>query len=395
MHPGETPAAHVLEGFLAFLLKEGDPRAKALRERFVFKLVPMINPDGVFRGRYRADTRGVNLNRCYLANRPETHPSVHAIAAVVRQLHSSGQLMFYVDTHAHATKRGCFLYGNALGKESEERMVDNVLYAKLVAANCRWFDFGGCVFTERNMYGKDKRDGLSKGSGRVAVYKMTDLTFVYTLECNYNTGRVVNRLQPPHAEASTRRTLTTATVAARGPGPKYTPESWKAVGRALAIAALDVLAVNPHAHGSARPRTTGCSGCAQRCSHGCALTSEGGETAATRAAKHAGSDDDDDDDDGAEVEEEEEEEEEDRPRRESWTERRRRQLSTTAVPKAPIRVTMPRLAYEEAAALEDGVDPHILPLGLVRHAGGHGQSSRCTKPPATTSATTSQTVELA
>lgn len=95
------------------------------------------------------------------------------------------------------TQRGCFLYGNALPET--EQMVDNVLYAKLVAANCRWFDFNGCVFTERNMYGRDRRDGLSKeGSGRVAVYKMTGLTFVYTLECNYNTGRVVNRLQAPH-----------------------------------------------------------------------------------------------------------------------------------------------------------------------------------------------------
>ena len=89
---------------------------------------------------------------------------------MVRQLHMRGELQFYIDTHGHATKRGCFLYGNAL---PDDRMVDNVLYAKCVAANCRWFDFGGCVFTKSFMSQADKRDGLSReGSARVAIYKV-------------------------------------------------------------------------------------------------------------------------------------------------------------------------------------------------------------------------------
>lgn len=46
------------------------------------------------------------------------------------------------------------------------------MFPKLISMNSAHFDYGGCNFTERNMYAKDKRDSHSKeGSGRVAVYK--------------------------------------------------------------------------------------------------------------------------------------------------------------------------------------------------------------------------------
>ena len=104
----------MLEGLLEFLLREDDPRAVVLRERFVFKLIPMLNPDGVYDGHYRSDARGVNLNRTYLTATAAEQPGVFGVCAVVRQLHARGELMFYVDTHAHTNKRGCFFYGNAL-----------------------------------------------------------------------------------------------------------------------------------------------------------------------------------------------------------------------------------------------------------------------------------------
>lgn len=112
---------------------------------------------------------------------------------LIRPEHSG--LACYVDLHGHASKKGCFIYGNHI--EDEASQVENVLFPKLISLNSAHFDFMGCNFTERNMFMKDKRDGQSKeGAGRVAMYTTLGIIHSYTLECNYNTGRQTNALAP-------------------------------------------------------------------------------------------------------------------------------------------------------------------------------------------------------
>lgn len=87
VHPGETPATFVFLGFLDFILKTDDPRARLLRDTFIFKLIPILNPDGVQRGHYRTDQFGVNLNRVYLDPDFERHPTIYAAKSVIAYHH--------------------------------------------------------------------------------------------------------------------------------------------------------------------------------------------------------------------------------------------------------------------------------------------------------------------
>ena len=53
----------MMKGLLDFLTSSHSD-AKLLREMFVFKVVPMLNPDGVIIGNYRCSLTGRDLNRC-------------------------------------------------------------------------------------------------------------------------------------------------------------------------------------------------------------------------------------------------------------------------------------------------------------------------------------------
>jgi hypothetical protein len=56
---------------------------------------------------------------------------------------------FYLDMHAHATKRGCFIYGNALPSLTDQ--VENQTYAQLLAINSAHFEYNACNFSKQHM----------------------------------------------------------------------------------------------------------------------------------------------------------------------------------------------------------------------------------------------------
>jgi len=70
VHPGETVSSWMMQGSLRtiiglieFLVDPNNKEAAILRNNFVFKIIPMLNPDGVVNGNYRCSMAGCDLNR--------------------------------------------------------------------------------------------------------------------------------------------------------------------------------------------------------------------------------------------------------------------------------------------------------------------------------------------
>lgn len=58
-HPGETPASFVCEGLIQALLEH--PAGRRLRQSYSFSIIPIVNVDGVARGYYYHNAKGINL----------------------------------------------------------------------------------------------------------------------------------------------------------------------------------------------------------------------------------------------------------------------------------------------------------------------------------------------
>lgn len=55
----------------------GDSKeAKLLRSNYIFKIVPVLNPDGVAYGNYRCSLLGVDLNRRWTTPSKILHPTI-------------------------------------------------------------------------------------------------------------------------------------------------------------------------------------------------------------------------------------------------------------------------------------------------------------------------------
>lgn len=245
VHSGEVPAQHTWRGMFNLLMDKNDLRAKELRRRYVIKMIPMLNPDGVFHGHFRMDQHGQNLNRYYSNPDSTMQPAIFAAKSLLDHYAKEKRLCLYIDLHAHASKRGCFIYGNVL--DSLDDQIQNQLFCKLVSLNSAHFDYEGCLFSREHMVRIDPGDAVSgltaEGSGRVATYLAHGLIHSYTLECNYNTSKVGNEIAPTDGDPG-GQCVTSASPYTTLP-EKYTPATWAGVGRACLIALLDIRGHNP------------------------------------------------------------------------------------------------------------------------------------------------------
>ena len=109
VHPGETVGSWMMHGLMEFLTGESN-EAQVLRENFIFKLIPMLNPDGVINGNYRSNLAGVDLNRRWSKPNRIWHPTIHSLKDMIGKLNSTRGVLMYCDLHGHSRKKNVFLY---------------------------------------------------------------------------------------------------------------------------------------------------------------------------------------------------------------------------------------------------------------------------------------------
>lgn len=103
-------ASYIIEYIIEFLLGTSTI-AKVLRENFLFKIVPMLNIDGVIIGNYRCNLAQVDLNRQWIDPNKKLHPTIYHTKQMIKRMKEERELLVYCDFHGHSRKKNCFMYG--------------------------------------------------------------------------------------------------------------------------------------------------------------------------------------------------------------------------------------------------------------------------------------------
>lgn len=111
-HPGETVSSFIIEQFVDRLLSSS-LEAQLLRRKYVFKIFPMVNPDGVVLGNYRLSFSGNDLNRKWRDPSSRLHQEVYRIKHHIKEIHQNNPVRLMLDLHGHSRRKGVFFYGNA------------------------------------------------------------------------------------------------------------------------------------------------------------------------------------------------------------------------------------------------------------------------------------------
>ncbi|DAA17739.1 TPA: ATP/GTP binding protein-like 1 [Bos taurus] len=187
VHPGESNASWVMKGTLEFLVSS-DPVARLLRENFIFKIIPMLNPDGVINGNHRCSLRGEDLNRQWLSPSAHLQPTIYHAKGLLHYLGSIGRSpMVFCDFHGHSQKKNVFLYGCSI-KETlwqaeatvgTSNLSEDVSYRtlpKILDKLAPAFTMSSCSFLVEKS---------RASTARVVVWREMGVSRSYTMESSY------------------------------------------------------------------------------------------------------------------------------------------------------------------------------------------------------------------
>ena len=111
-HASEAPSSFIMQGLIDFLVSSHEV-AQDLRKHLIFKLVPMMNPDGVFLGNTMGNLLGQDLNRHWHEPNRFLHPGIHAVRQLIHSYDREHDLDMILDVHSHISLLGLFVVGNS------------------------------------------------------------------------------------------------------------------------------------------------------------------------------------------------------------------------------------------------------------------------------------------
>ncbi|XP_025088397.1 uncharacterized protein LOC112560646 isoform X7 [Pomacea canaliculata] len=181
VHPGESNSSWMMKGLLDYLTGNS-PDAKLLRDTFIFKIIPMLNPDGVIVGNYRCSLAGRDLNRQYKSVLKYAYPCVVHTRNMIRKLLQERDIIVYCDLHGHSRRQNVFIYGCEQRFGSNRRLHERIFPCMLHKNAPDKFSFDSCKF---------KVQKIKEGTGRVVMWNMGIMNS-YTMEatfCGSSLGR--------------------------------------------------------------------------------------------------------------------------------------------------------------------------------------------------------------
>jgi hypothetical protein len=168
----------MMQGAIDFLLSDCK-EAKILRRHFVFKVIPMLNPDGVIYGNYRCSLIGVDLNRRWQNPNKHLHPTIYYAKRLFQMFSEQHEVVMYCDMHGHSMKKNVFMYACARKGVDPDIAHANIL-SKMIPMML--------AQTNKIFSVKDTKFRLEKskeGTARIVMYKELGILNSYTLEASF------------------------------------------------------------------------------------------------------------------------------------------------------------------------------------------------------------------
>jgi hypothetical protein len=146
LRASDHPSSFVLQGFLDFITSSHEIAAE-LRQHIIFKIIPVVNPDGVFIGNTRGNLLGQDLNRHWHDTNEWSQPTIYAIRKVLEAIDADKEnfaLETVLDMHSTSSLLGLFIVGNSY--DSVYRFERHIVLPKIIAQNCLDFSHENTIY---------------------------------------------------------------------------------------------------------------------------------------------------------------------------------------------------------------------------------------------------------